>query len=282
MNFVFSILHYKTYDDTFKCIESIKDLNDECQIVVVDNGSNNGSFEKLKDQYKDNNIYFIDNDKNLGFASANNLGYKYAKDNLKADFIAVSNNDVLIKSKDFIKKCVDNFKNDNYYICGPDIVNIDGITHQNPMSKVIFNKKDIKSTYLKYRLAYNLCKIGFYKLFDNYSKDVESKETINFKDKQEDVMLHGSFVIYSPLYIKNEDFCFYPGTFLYMEETILYYLAKYKNYKMIYYPNISIIHKGGSSTKNVVKSDKNIYMFRLDNVSKSLLVLKEVMDKYER
>lgn len=279
MNFVFSILHYKTYDDTKACIDSIKCLDDKCDIVVVDNGSNNGSFEKLKDEYKD--IHFIDNDSNLGFANANNIGYKFAKDVLKADYIAVINNDVLLKSKDFISKCINNFNEDKYYICGPDILNVDMVTHQNPMSKVEYESKDIIPTYLKYKIAYFLCKIGFYKLFNNYSNNVESKSTINYKDKQEDVMLQGSFVIFSPLYINKEDYAFYPGTFLYLEETIMYYLAKAKNYKMIYYPNISIIHKGGSSTKNEVKTDKNVYMFRLKNISKSLLVLKEVMDKYK-
>lgn len=282
MNFTFSILHYKTYDDTYECVKSILALNDKANIVIVDNGSNNGSFEKLKNKFKDDNIHFIDNNMNIGFAKANNIGYKYAKDVLKSEYIAVVNNDVIIESKDFIERIVDNFNKDRFYICGPNIINIDGITHQNPMIKNTVPKNKIISTYLKYRLAYYLCKIGFYEYFIRYSNDKEEKEAIEWQNKKEDIQLHGSFIIYSPLYIKKEDYAFYPGTFLYMEENILYYMASVKDYKIMYYPNITIIHKGGSSTKNVVNSNKNAYMFRLNNISKSLLVLKEVMNKYNK
>ncbi len=63
MIFTFSILHYKAINDTIECIEYIK------------------------------------NNKNIGFAAANNLGYKYAKDVLKSDFIAVINNDAVVELK---------------------------------------------------------------------------------------------------------------------------------------------------------------------------------------
>lgn len=60
MRFCFVILHYMTAFDTIECIESIKLLNTVCQIVVVDNASNNGSIETIEEKYsEDKNIYII-------------------------------------------------------------------------------------------------------------------------------------------------------------------------------------------------------------------------------
>ena len=50
----FVILHYKTADDTIKCIESIRQLDKQVHIVVVDNASGNGSIAKVEERFKEN------------------------------------------------------------------------------------------------------------------------------------------------------------------------------------------------------------------------------------
>lgn len=51
----FVILHYKTEIDTCECIESLRRLKSTCgiSIIVADNGSNDGSIERIKEQYED-------------------------------------------------------------------------------------------------------------------------------------------------------------------------------------------------------------------------------------
>ena len=280
MVFTFSILHYKTISDTIECIDSIKSINQKCEIVIVNNDENVDGFNKLKNKYKDNNFHFIDNNKNIGFAAANNLGYKYAKDILKSDFIAVINNDTIIKSKDIVELFEEKYKRDGFAIAGPDILGADFKTHQNPMTLVKYKKEEIAKKSFENKVAYYLCKIGFYKLFLNYSNKVCKSNDKKENNEQFGIQLQGSFVVYSSKYIANEDFAFYPGTFLYMEEAILFYYAKAKKYLAAYYPDIKIVHKGSSSTNSVYKNSKKVYEMRLKNISKSLLVLKEVMDKY--
>ncbi len=75
MIFTFSILHYKTINDTIECIESIENLNQPCEIVIINNDENVDDFNMLKHKYK------------------------YAKDVLKSDFIAVINNDAVVELK---------------------------------------------------------------------------------------------------------------------------------------------------------------------------------------
>jgi len=76
MEFCFVILHYKTAEDTIECVNSINRLNDECSIVIVDNASNNGSIEKVENEFKTlSNVTIIKNRENVGFAAGNNVGY---------------------------------------------------------------------------------------------------------------------------------------------------------------------------------------------------------------
>ncbi|MBN1551831.1 glycosyltransferase family 2 protein [bacterium] len=71
------IVNYNTRSLLTHCLDSItkytKQINYE--IIVIDNGSTDGSVEELRDNYRDK-IIFIDAGKNLGFGVANNLGFR--------------------------------------------------------------------------------------------------------------------------------------------------------------------------------------------------------------
>ena len=58
-----------------KCISSLQSSSHPSDILVVDNHSNDGSVRFLKDR-KD--IHLIENDENIGFGKANNIGLEYA------------------------------------------------------------------------------------------------------------------------------------------------------------------------------------------------------------
>ena len=71
-----------------ECLETLSKIDyKNLEIIVVDNGSVDGTQEFLKKQYK--SIRLIENNKNLGFAEANNIGIKAAK----GDAILLLNND---------------------------------------------------------------------------------------------------------------------------------------------------------------------------------------------
>ena len=64
------ILNYMNYRDTAECVESI--LNQtypNYEIIIVDNGSTNQSYEVLKFLFSDNPLVsLIKNERNMGFA----------------------------------------------------------------------------------------------------------------------------------------------------------------------------------------------------------------------
>ncbi len=77
------IVSYNTKNFLKKCLESIK-LNPNYEIIVADNGSTDGSLAMLKGLKEKNkqNLTIIGNQKNLGFAKANNKALEKAQGRL--------------------------------------------------------------------------------------------------------------------------------------------------------------------------------------------------------
>jgi len=87
-------LNWNGGNDTIECVESLKRLNyPNYHIVVVDNGSTDGSVSAFKAQYP--NLTIIENGCNLGYAAGFNAGLKYAYEQ-GADYFLILNNDTII------------------------------------------------------------------------------------------------------------------------------------------------------------------------------------------
>jgi len=151
------ILNWNGWRDTIECLESIFQSNyPYYNVIVVDNASDDESINKIKEycngeikidspffEYKsdikpievlehrfnqDNNqksllkkIILIKNRYNEGFAEGNNIGIRYALDNLNSDYIMLLNNDTVV-DKDFLVEMLQISENDNKIgITGPKI-----------------------------------------------------------------------------------------------------------------------------------------------------------------
>lgn len=93
------IVSFNTKDITRACLESLAKWGDgnPGEIIVVDNGSKDGSVEMLKEYTKIVPLTLILNKKNLGFAKANNKGIKVAK----GKYILLLNSDTEIRQDTF-------------------------------------------------------------------------------------------------------------------------------------------------------------------------------------
>ena len=78
MKHCFVILHFKkeSLKETISCVNKILtfDRNILGKIVVVENGSNDGSYEHLKEVFTSEDVVIVPSKQNLGFANGNNLG----------------------------------------------------------------------------------------------------------------------------------------------------------------------------------------------------------------
>jgi GT2 family glycosyltransferase len=96
------VLNWNGLKDTEKCIDSLLlQTHKNFSIVVVDNGSIDGSIEKLrKIEASHDNIVVIANNKNKGFAGGVNTGISYAL-NKEFGAVALFNNDA-VADKDWL------------------------------------------------------------------------------------------------------------------------------------------------------------------------------------
>lgn len=282
----FIILHYMTLEVTLKCVKSIQDLitYSNYQILIVDNGSSNGTGDKLIEKFYDNkkiNVLCLKD--NLGFSVGNNLGYRKAREQFHSEYIIILNNDVEIIQKDFIEKIIKCYEKDAFYVMGPDVINLEG-SHQSPLRDHIITRKEVNSWLIKRKIFSTYLHVHkFLKLppeffiFKKYLKHSRKiREFIQTTEKKENVELQGACLIFSPLFISKNETAFEELTFLYCEESLLLLRCVKNDWKILYNPEIKIKHAEKSSTeidKNIIERE----IFCSDNYVKAIKVIRKYL-----
>lgn len=88
------ILNWNGKSDTIECLDSLYQSKESCfEIILVDNGSSDGSSEYFKKNYP--RLTIIENQRNLGFAEGNNRGIVYALEN-GFSHVLLLNNDTTV------------------------------------------------------------------------------------------------------------------------------------------------------------------------------------------
>lgn len=94
---VIIVLNWNGKFNSEECFNSLNKLEyDNYKVIVVDNGSEDGSTEYLKQKFP--GVRFICNSKNYGFAEGNNIGIRIALEEY-AEYILLLNNDTVVDSK---------------------------------------------------------------------------------------------------------------------------------------------------------------------------------------
>ncbi|MBT5873474.1 MAG: glycosyltransferase family 2 protein, partial [Candidatus Latescibacteria bacterium] len=89
---VIVIVNWNGLPDTLECLHSIAKIDyDNFRVVLVDNGSKDGSATGIRAAFPD--VHLIEAKSNLGFAEGNNRGIREALD---SDFILLLNNDTTV------------------------------------------------------------------------------------------------------------------------------------------------------------------------------------------
>lgn len=232
------ILNYLNYEDTINCVASIqKNKYDLCGVVIVDNGSNNGSYEILKKQYLfDESVYVVDAKRNLGFARGNNIGISFARNKLKADFVFCCNNDVIFLEKDYFTILLKNYES-GVGVLGSKIINAN--EEVQPRFILNLNWKALITSYL-----------NTYAVIKGTSFDLPISEY----DNQE--VIHGCAVLFTPDFFEYYS-GFYKRTFLYYEEPILFFMCNEKQLRQVYVEETKIMHLEDKSSEMSFMNDIN-------------------------
>lgn len=287
---VFVILHYNVIQVTIECIESILKYAryGNYRIVVIDNHSPNGTGATLKEKYLNHEIVnVILLDENIGFAKGNNVGYKYAKEILCADFIIIPNNDTEFIDDYFIDNAIRIYNESQYGILGPNIISVRTGEYQNPHKIELVSRDKVMEAirhYRKEKMKYTIMSIFNFPFLYNYmrkvQRNVKTKYTSQCNHKLETmvgVTLFGACIVYSPLFIQKFDYAFYPEPFMYYDEDLLHYACAKQHLKIVYDPSITIYHKEKQATQTINKTYLNQRKFVNKHITNSVKILYQLM-----
>ncbi len=227
------IVNYNVKYFLEQCLHSVQKAcaGIDAEIIVADNNSTDGSREYLEENFEE--VKFIWNSDNIGFAKANNLALEKAKGN----FILFLNPDTLL-AEDSIEKCIQFFRtNEKAGAIGIHMVDGSGI----------FLKESKRAFPSPLTSLFKLS--GLAKLFPQ-SKIFARYHLGNLpENKNHEVdVLAGAFMMI-PKKILDEIGNFDERFFMYGEDVDLSYRIQAAGYKNYYFAESSIIHFKGESTK---------------------------------
>lgn len=240
------IVNYNTSKFLKNCLLSIYEhtKNIEFEVIVSDNGSSDDSLDMIKTYYPQ--VILIENNKNLGFGTANNRGLEIAK----GKYIFYLNSDTVLLNN-AIKIFFDYFENNNK----DNLIGALGANLLNPNMTIgesyacccggnCNNYNDILKDVFLYMLR--VWFIFFKTLFGYKLKTI--KKNREYSKKVGNV----GYVIGADLFLKNNEYAYFDEKFfLYFEETDLQYQMKKNNLYRLLIEGPQIIHYGGASSKNI-------------------------------
>ena len=97
------VVTYKGKQWYDRCFTSLRNSTMPVQTIVVDNASNDGTVEYIKEHYPE--IILIESKENLGFGKGNNLALKYAYEN-GCDYVFLLNQDAWLDEDDMFEKLI--------------------------------------------------------------------------------------------------------------------------------------------------------------------------------
>ncbi len=287
--FCFVILHYKTIDETIKCIESIESVvrYRPYDIVVVDNGSGDGTGQELVDRYCDDPLVTVLLlPENLGFARGNNAGYTYAKEHLGCSYLAMLNSDVLITQPDMCERVKASMDEHGCSVLGPKIVNPDAsILGPHTFPGIDYLALEAKDMRLFLRFAKHGVDItplirvrGMVRARVRRTYREQAPHRLDATLCHQNAVIEGCCLFFGPDYLRRFD-GLDERTFLYHEEDLLYLRLQRNGMSSCYDPSISIVHNHHATTRSLAVSELEHKVFRYTHQLRSRKVLMEEMSR---
>lgn len=226
------------------CLESLTAAVDGfcTEVWVVDNASADGSADYVRSAHPE--VKLLANSKNLGFASANNQAAQMAN----GRYLLLLNPDTLAPPGSLAKLLRYADQNPQIGILGPELENADG-SHQRscwcsfPGLKMAFED------------AFYLWKLPWLPI----TRSVECHEA-DLRQPLDVAHLLGACIL-----VRRETWQgagpMDEGYFMYLEETDLCWKARQGGWRVVYYPETSIVHFGQHSSRQVPERNL-IHLYR--------------------
>ena len=224
------------------CLQSIRQQLDEVryEVIVVDNGSEDGSIEAIKHALPEARL--IENQVNLGFAAANNQGFREAR----GAFVLMLNPDVLLGANAVQAMLAFLKRHPDAGLVGPRVIDGRGAVvracRRGPISLGSILKGLFFTDRLLYRLLESLAGKAFVSRAD--ARFYRSGETGCLQGscmlaRKRDLLDLGGFDERIPLFLDDGDLCF---------------RMRQKGFSVYFLAEAEVVHFGGVSIGNMANS----------------------------
>ena len=230
------------------CVESLVNQTTGCEIIVVTNGTTDGTQKYLKDNYP--NIILLDFRRPLGFAGAVNKGISYAVEN-GSDCVALLNNDA-VADKDWLRQMTDTIHKDD------DTGIVTSKIKQLGSDKLDTTGDCYTSWLLPYPRGRGEVDSGQYDLMHANVTAASGGASLYRTKMLREIGLF------------DEDF------FAYYEDVDISIRAQHRGWKIAYNPKAIVEHEIGGTSKNIkgfntLQTMKNLPLLYIKNVPARLL-----------
>ena len=241
------ILNWNGKDVIFECLKSLEKLDyPNYEIVVVDNGSTDGSCELLEKGYPD--IKLVKNRENLGVAQGINIGVKHST----GEYVLLLNNDTIV-DESLLKELLKVLENgDDVGLVGPKIYYFDYPQRiwAAGGGKINWHTGDVR-------------------LSGGDEIDKGQYESITELDYVSGCALLTSKELFHKIGYMDESF------FAYFEETDWCVRASNEGYRLLYVPKARMWHKVRASSRNIsgfheYQMTRNMFWFLKKHLDKTL------------
>jgi GT2 family glycosyltransferase len=227
------IVNYNVKHFLEQCLHSVQKAskNIQTEIFVVDNNSVDGSAQLIREKFP--HIHFIENKENVGFSKANNQAIRESS----GKYILLLNPDTVVEEDTFLKVLA--FMDTHRDAGGLGVKMIDGKGTFLPESK-----RGLPTPWVAFYKIFGLAKLfPKSKIFGKYHLSYLSENEIHLVD-----VLSGAFMlmrksVLDKIGLLDETF------FMYGEDIDLSYRIQLGGFKNYYFPETTIIHYKGESTK---------------------------------
>lgn len=140
VNLFVIIVTYKGQQWYDRCFGSLRKSTIPVQTIVVDNASNDGTVEYIKEHFPE--IHLIESKENLGFGRANNVAMRYALDH-GCDYVFLLNQDAWVEPDTFEKIVDIHQRHKEYGLLGPVQVNAEKTKVLRGVVKFLVNPENV-------------------------------------------------------------------------------------------------------------------------------------------
>ena len=231
------IVSYNTREILHRCFQALKEASAglTLEIFVVDNASRDGSVEMLGEQYPEVNV--IASAVNLGFGAANNRALVEAT----GRYIILLNSDAFLRP-DALRLSIQHMdENPEIGLGGARLIGPDEAWQ--PSARCF---PSVLNDFLSLSgLSTRYPKSRFFGRADRTWSDHMQPAEVDW--------VPGAYSIIRPKALQDVGI-FDEGFFLYYEEVDLCRRIKEKGYKILYWPDVVVVHLGGESSKTVTQA----------------------------